>query len=357
MKKNRKQTYLLLGILLLVLASLAGCGTGSTNTKESEKVRGEIEDVVTIPEDGIITQEQFEAFAGTDRIVTFQGEADGISYAWQFSGRNIQNPQDMNLQIDFVTGDEDLADIKKLSGEAPYAIGLAFKAEELITVPTLTIELPEKWDADTAVYCFAENKKAMKLSDASIGNVQGEEAEHTALSVNVTEVGRTYYIVAGNAQGASGAGNAAGTAAGTAGTQNGGSGSASQTTQSRGHSVTIAIYCGDILQHMDRLKSGKAEFVPSDGVILATTTVKYQEGDSVFDILLAVCQDNSIHMEHSYFPGYGSEYIEGIHQLYEFDCGPLSGWKYSVNGWYPNYGCDKYLVSDGDIIQWNYICE
>ena len=50
-------------------------------------------------------------------------------------------------------------------------------------------------------------------------------------------------------------------------------------------------------------------------------------------------------------------YIEGIANLYEFDCGPLSGWMYQVNGWFPNYGCSRYQMQDGDNIAWVYTCD
>lgn len=61
-------------------------------------------------------------------------------------------------------------------------------------------------------------------------------------------------------------------------------------------------------------------------------------------------------MESSYTPIYGSYYIEGINQLYEFDGGGQSGWQYCVNGWFPNYGCSSYSVEDGDVIEWKYTC-
>ena len=32
---------------------------------------------------------------------------------------------------------------------------------------------------------------------------------------------------------------------------------------------------------------------------------------------------------------YNSYYVEGIGNLYEFDCGSESGWMYKVNGWFP----------------------
>jgi len=53
---------------------------------------------------------------------------------------------------------------------------------------------------------------------------------------------------------------------------------------------------------------------------------------------------------------YNSYYIEGIGNLYEFDCGPESGWMYKVNGWFPNFGCSSYPLSDGDNIVWCYTC-
>ena len=54
---------------------------------------------------------------------------------------------------------------------------------------------------------------------------------------------------------------------------------------------------------------------------------------------------------------YNSAYIEGINNLYEFDCGELSGWMYKVNGWFPNYGCSRYQLKEGDVIEWVYTCD
>lgn len=42
--------------------------------------------------------------------------------------------------------------------------------------------------------------------------------------------------------------------------------------------------------------------------------------------------------------------------LDEFSCGALSGWMYRVNGEFPNYGCSRYRLSDGDKIEWVYTC-
>mgnify|MGYP000547412666 FL=1 len=62
-------------------------------------------------------------------------------------------------------------------------------------------------------------------------------------------------------------------------------------------------------------------------------------------------------MEYSFTPVYNSDYIEGINNLYEYDCGRGSGWMYCVNGWYPNYGCSRYIVQPGDEIEWHYTCD
>jgi len=122
------------------------------------------------------------------------------------------------------------------------------------------------------------------------------------------------------------------------------------------YSCTITIRCNTILKNMDSLTAGKDRYVPSNGVILATSTVEFVKGETVFDVLQRACSYAGIHLEYSYTPMYESYYIEGINHLYEFDCGPQSGWMYKVNGWYPNYGCSGYELKDGDSIVWNYTC-
>lgn len=120
---------------------------------------------------------------------------------------------------------------------------------------------------------------------------------------------------------------------------------------------TIAIDCKTILSNRDKLNSAKKAFVPSDGWILKTTKVEIEDGDSVYDILNRVCRKNKIHLEAAYTPAYKTYYVEGIHQLYEFDCGDLSGWTYKVNGKSSNYGASKYQVKAGDTIRWRYTCD
>lgn len=122
-------------------------------------------------------------------------------------------------------------------------------------------------------------------------------------------------------------------------------------------SCTIEIRCDTILNNMQDLKPGLDVYVPDSGTILPTTTITFTEGETVFDVLKRICDARGIQIEYSYTPMYGSYYVEGINNLYEFDCGQQSGWMYKVNGWFPNYGCSKYILDDGDEIVWCYTCK
>ena len=125
----------------------------------------------------------------------------------------------------------------------------------------------------------------------------------------------------------------------------------------KAYTCRFSIECSTILNNLAMLDADKLEMVPFNGTILAATTVTCYEGESVFDVLQRVCRENGIHMESSWTPIYNSAYVEGIHNLYEFDCGNLSGWMYRVNGWYPNYGCSRYQLQQGDVVEWRYTCD
>lgn len=128
------------------------------------------------------------------------------------------------------------------------------------------------------------------------------------------------------------------------------------TTTKEKLTCTITIRCDTILNNMDNLDPAKAPYVPDDGVILREVTVEFEEGETVFDVLNRVCRQYNIPIEYSWTPMYDSYYIEGINNLYEFDCGSESGWMYKVNGWFPNYGCSSYYLTGGEKIVWCYTC-
>lgn len=120
---------------------------------------------------------------------------------------------------------------------------------------------------------------------------------------------------------------------------------------------TISISCATLLSNKELLDPDKVELVPSDGWVLQPMEVTFYEGENVFQVLQRVCKQQKIHLEFMDTPLYNSAYIEGIHNLYEFDAGDLSGWMYQVNGWFPNYGCSRYQLQDGDTIEWVYTCD
>ena len=119
---------------------------------------------------------------------------------------------------------------------------------------------------------------------------------------------------------------------------------------------TITIRCDTVLDNQNLLEEAKVPYVPDDGVILQEITVEFTPGENVFEVLQRVCEAADIPLEYSWTPLYDSYYLEGICHLYEFDCGPESGWMYQVNGTFPNYGCSSYEVQPGDSIEWLYSC-
>lgn len=117
---------------------------------------------------------------------------------------------------------------------------------------------------------------------------------------------------------------------------------------------TVTVECKSILDHMDELKEGHEEFVPSDGYIIKNYTYKAKAGYTAYDALKSACNSNDIKLT-AQKTSYGV-YISGINNLDEFDCGKQSGWMYSVNGIMPNTTCGNVTVDDGDSIVFTYVC-
>lgn len=126
---------------------------------------------------------------------------------------------------------------------------------------------------------------------------------------------------------------------------------------STAYTCTISVSCSTLLDNMSLLDEEKKELVPDDGWILEPVAVTFYEGESVFNTLQRTLKQNGIQMEYVNTPIYNSAYIEGIGNLYEFDAGELSGWEYRVNSWFPGYGCSRYQLQDGDVVEWVYTCD
>ncbi len=113
------------------------------------------------------------------------------------------------------------------------------------------------------------------------------------------------------------------------------------------NTATISISC--------RILEGVEENIPEDGYILKPTTYVINEGDTVFDALLAVTRANQIKINYTgNAGGVLSVYVSSIAGFSEMQYGALSGWIYRVNKYTPDVGCGSYDIKDGDVIEWVY---
>lgn len=120
---------------------------------------------------------------------------------------------------------------------------------------------------------------------------------------------------------------------------------------------SLEVRCDTLLAHLSEMQPEKADLVPENGVLFEETEIEFRSGDSVFDVFRKSLKGQKLHFEYVDTRAYNSVYIEGIGNLYEFDCGPQSGWMYCVNGVYPGLGCSAYTLADGDVIVWSYTCD
>ncbi|MBR5740751.1 MAG: DUF4430 domain-containing protein [Firmicutes bacterium] len=162
---------------------------------------------------------------------------------------------------------------------------------------------------------------------------------------------------AGQTDPGSGSGSGSGSSgSGNSGSDDPGSGNPSTPQEPEQWTCYLEVECHTILNNMENLTEGKEHLVPSNGIIYSSN-VKFTPGQSAYDVLRSAMQAAGIQMDAEYNSLYDSAYIRGINNLYEFDCGPYSGWMYSVNGYYPNYGTSVYTLADGDKLVFSYTCD
>jgi len=118
--------------------------------------------------------------------------------------------------------------------------------------------------------------------------------------------------------------------------------------------VTLTVSTETLLENMHLLHSDKHELVPVDGIIFPKTVVTVYEGDNVFDVLQREMRNARIHLVSRQMPIFDAVYVEAINNIFEFDSGPLSGWKYRVNGVFPSHSASSFVLQDGDFIEWLY---
>ena len=354
---------------LLVLALLlSGCGGsyGQVNLQEP----------VAIPEDGIISESIVRQLKAETAIGTFQGESNGFSYEWTIFGSDIGENKEINLKVDIASVED--------------GIQLQFSQEQPFGFPALlSVQLRDTWDAqsatayrnDTAVYSVSLTGSKETIVNLSVRDTLGTcIIRPDAPLEEMIQLQATEAEPVGTPQtddSTSGGYLSAVTESSVRVYSDGGASGQDQyltdpvpegmpmpvepenqeVNTAKTYTCTFSMECSTILNNLDMLDPDKLEMVPSGGTILSATTVTFYEGESVFDVIQRLCKEEGIHLEFSWTPIYNSAYIEGIHNLYEFDCGALSGWMYRVNGWYPNYGCSRYQLQQGDVVEWRYTCD
>ncbi|MFF2886383.1 S-layer homology domain-containing protein [Paenibacillus sp. NPDC057967] len=90
------------------------------------------------------------------------------------------------------------------------------------------------------------------------------------------------------------------------------------------------------------------------GFVISPVKVEFEQGETVWDVLKRVMDKAGITYKYSWYDQYESVYVASIAGDGEFDHGAESGWMYSVNGVFPNFGASRYILKDGDIVKWRY---
>lgn len=83
--------------------------------------------------------------------------------------------------------------------------------------------------------------------------------------------------------------------------------------------------------------------------ILSKTKLEVSNGSTAWNAIEDALDDAGIDCENT-----SGNYITSVNGLYEFDRGSLSGWLYTVDGNYSEYGVNEYVLDNGDSIVLHY---
>lgn len=154
-------------------------------------------------------------------------------------------------------------------------------------------------------------------------------------NLSATDVAARQKDVSSGSVGVTSAGTHSGTGSSSSsatGTQSGSpSAQSEQSTQDAGVRVTVTIDAR------------------ADGGSSSSYTVSLDPGATAYDALVAT--GAGINARSTAM----GVYVAAINGYAEKDQGGESGWKYAVNGSYPNYSAGAYTLSDGDTVTWVYV--
>lgn len=112
------------------------------------------------------------------------------------------------------------------------------------------------------------------------------------------------------------------------------------TTQKQTVSVTFSINC----------KNAKNYGANVPEYMISPTEYRAEQGETAFGALEALCEKNGLSLEYQ-----SKSYIKAIGGLAEKDCGAASGWMFSINGKRINMPASKYVLQNGDVVEWCYV--
>lgn len=355
-------------LTLILLLSFTACSGNFAQV--------DLKEPIALTEDGIIEKSIFDKIKNENAIATFTGESGDFKYEWTVFGSDLVDTRDVNLSLALEKTDK--------------GIKIKFSEAEDFGFPALlSIHLNEKWttnsatafDEETAVYSVSVTGSKTSILNISVNKIVAEceiLPDDTKQEDNASSAESNKDTTSNNNQtnktddylsdvkesddriysdGQNKEKDKYETDPVPEGKPMPVEPEDQEVNKKKSYACTFSIECSTILNNLKDLDPDKRELVPSNGVILKPTKVIFYEGESVFDVLQRVCKEKGIHLESSWTPIYNSAYIEGIHNLYEFDCGELSGWTYCVDGWYPNYGCSRYQLKDGEKVEWRYTCD
>ena len=392
---------------LLLIFSLSACNISSSVVTKK--------DTVNIDETGIVKSEVIKSLKDENAIQVFKGNCGEIKFEWTLFGSKIIEVRDVNLStqisenadsITVIFSDEETFDFKPMLSVYLNTKWKVLNAE--IYVNGKKIGTAELTGTDKTIINFTVGEalgeytvKPIEADGVSVPNNAGESkiTEENSNTDNSSSDASTENNSNSKptdvSSGATKPANDSSSSTATSNTtsskpNNSSSASSSDRELSNGNSsgqdqyltdpvpegkplpvepeeaeidktvqytCYFSIECSTIFNNLSDLDPAKLGELPSDGIILKKQKVVFYAGESVFDVLKRVCKENGIQMESSFTPMYNSAYVEGINNLYEFDCGNLSGWMYRVDGWYPNYGCSRYQLCDGETVEWRYTCD
>lgn len=363
----------IIGFLLCALMIFTMSSCESISLKPAE-----LQNSMMISDDGMISASVFKELKEQNKITAFVGESNGLRYEWTVFGSDIDAVKNLNLGIEFAESNSGKVAFRYLSDE-----DFGFS-------PVLSIHLNEQWKAQSAtVYEVTETNRTPQCTASVTGNdksilnfsstkqtgyfeimpdtahnTESEKTETLPEQQNSFSIEADPYLSDTAEQSGRILSDGKATEQDKYKTDPVPEGMPmpvepeEQDIDTRtAYTCTFSIECSAILNNLADLNPDKLDVLPSDGIIFTAQTVTFYEGESVYDVLQRICEENGIQMESSWTPIYNSAYVEGIHNLYEFDCGSGSGWMYRVDGWYPNYGCSRYQLKQGEVVEWRYTCD